>query len=134
MTEAVRMRVTTSLSDRWLSTDGSLRTSDCLAASLRHSWKTVVLSAILSGMTERQLRLLKEVGAGKWNHRCASRNIQELEAFQAVADDLLRLEALGYVGSCHALAETETGRHYVDRVFIRGGLTRAGREALKDHP
>ena len=84
-------------------------------------------------MTESQLRLLREVAAGKWNFRCASRRPQDLEAFQAVADDLLRLEAMGYVGECEALVETETGRQFVNRVFIRGGVTEEGREALKNH-
>jgi hypothetical protein len=84
-------------------------------------------------MTENQLRLLREVAGGKWNFRCVSWRPQDLEAFQAVADDLLRLEAMGYLARAEALPETRTGRQYVDRVFVRGGVTEEGREALKDH-
>jgi len=54
-----------------------------------------------------------------------------LEEFEQAADDLLRLEALGYVEGCEALNETRTGRRYVDRVHVRGGITEAGREELK---
>ena len=76
------------------------------------------------------MRLLREVAAGKWNFRCASQNPRELEAFQSVADDLLRLEALGYLARCEALVETRTGRQYVDRVYVRGGVTQEGRRAV----
>jgi hypothetical protein len=82
-------------------------------------------------MTERQLQLLKEVGAGKWTHRCASQSPRELEAFQSVVDELLRLEAMGYVGRCEALTETFTGRGYVNRVYVRGGLSEEGRRVLQ---
>ncbi len=82
-------------------------------------------------MTENQLRLLKEVAGGRWVFRCASRRPQDLEAFQAVADELLRLEAMGYLKPCEALSETRTGRQYVDRVYVRGGVTEEGRGALQ---
>ena len=52
--------------------------------------------------------------------------------FQAVADDLLRLVAMGYVEECEALVETSTGRQYVDRLYVRRGITQAGREALEN--
>ena len=83
-------------------------------------------------MTERQLRLLREVADGKWVYRCASRRPQDLEAFQEVADDLLRLEAMGYLRPCEALSETRTGRQYVDRVYVKGGVTEEGGQALLD--
>ena len=82
-------------------------------------------------MTERQLRLLGEVAAGKLNFRCASSGRRGLEEFQAVADDLLRLAAMGYLSGAEALPETRTGRQYINRVFVRGGVTEEGMEALK---
>jgi hypothetical protein len=84
-------------------------------------------------MTDQQLQLLRDVAAGKWNFRCASRSPRDLEAFQAVADDLLRLSALGLVGEYEVGVETETGRQYVNRVSIKGGLTELGRAELKGH-
>jgi hypothetical protein len=53
-------------------------------------------------MTEEQLALLREVAAGKRTFRCASNAEGPLRKFQAVADDLLRLEAAGYVAGCEA--------------------------------
>jgi hypothetical protein len=84
-------------------------------------------------MTESQLRLLKEVVGGKRTFRCASAAPDRLEEFEAVAEDLLRLEAMGFLDACEALNETRTGRRYVDRVHVRGGVTEAGREALKNY-
>ena len=81
-------------------------------------------------MTRQQQSLLREVAAGKSAFRCASQRRADLEAFQSVADDLLRLEALGYLARCETLVETRTGRQYVDRVFVRGGVTEEGREIL----
>jgi hypothetical protein len=81
-------------------------------------------------MTGEQLRLLKDIAGGRLIFRCASRSPRELGEFERVADELLRLEALGYVGRCVAEVETETGRRYVNRVRVLGGLTPAGAEAL----
>lgn len=44
-------------------------------------------------MTEGQLALLREVAAGRRTFRCVTYAERLLEEFQAVADDLLRLEA-----------------------------------------
>jgi hypothetical protein len=66
--------------------------------------------------------------------RKASRSVRELKEFEAVVNDLLRLEAMGYIDSCETLTGAHTGMRYVDRVFVRGGTTELGREALKNHP
>jgi hypothetical protein len=84
-------------------------------------------------MTEGQLLLLKEAAGGKKVFRKASRSVRELEEFEAVVNDLLRLEAMGYIDGCETLTEAHTGMRYVDRVFVRGGTTELGREALKNH-
>jgi hypothetical protein len=80
-------------------------------------------------MTEGQLALLREVAAGRRTFRCASYAERLLGEFQGVADDLLRLEDSGYVAGCEALTETVTGRRYINRVRVRGGLTAEGRRA-----
>jgi hypothetical protein len=84
-------------------------------------------------MTEGQLLLLKEVAGGKKVFRKASRSVRELEEFEGVVNDPLRLEAIGYIDGCETLTEAHIGMRYVDRVLVRGGLTDLGREALKDH-
>ena len=48
-------------------------------------------------MPENQLRLLKEVAGGRRTFRCASIVLQLPEELGGAADDLLRLEAPGYV-------------------------------------
>ena len=58
-------------------------------------------------MTESQLRLLREVADGKWVFRCGSRSPTALEEFQRMAEDLLRLESMGYLKLCEALSETQ---------------------------
>ena len=77
-------------------------------------------------LTERQRRLLLEVAAGKTTHRCASWSPRQLETFQPDVDDLLRLDAMGYLNGCEALAEPRLGMGYVNRVYVRGGLTEEG--------
>jgi hypothetical protein len=84
-------------------------------------------------MTENQLRVLRKVIGGKSTFRCAGISPDHLGEFEAVADELLRLEAMGYLEGCEALPETETGRHHVGRVHVRGGIIDAGRETLKNH-
>jgi hypothetical protein len=56
-----------------------------------------------------------------------------LEEFEVTADDLLRLEALGYLEGCEAPTGTRAGRRCVNRVHVRGGVADAGREALKNY-
>lgn len=81
-------------------------------------------------MTANQLLLLREIAGGKKTFRCVDQSVRKLEEFDRLADDLLRLKALGYVSGCEALKETTTGRGYVNRVHVRGGLTEEGRRAL----
>jgi hypothetical protein len=81
-------------------------------------------------MTEGLLALLREVAAGKRTFRCASNAEGPLRKFQAVADNLLWLEAGGYIAGCEAGEEMVTGKRYVNRVHVRGGLTEEGRRAL----
>ena len=48
-------------------------------------------------------------------------------------EELLWLEAQGYLTGCKALTEPTSGRSLVNRLYVKGGLTRSRREALDGH-
>lgn len=82
-------------------------------------------------MDEILLRVLREVQSGTRVFQPESNEVAALEAFQSTALALLHAYGRGFILSCFAHPEKQTGRDFFDHVSVRG-LTHKGAIALRD--
>lgn len=83
--------------------------------------------------TNSQIKLLREVIAGKTVFTPASKSVDDMNAFQVQAEELIGLFDEGYLTDCRAHRESHTGKQQIDLVVVVG-VTAKGRRLSQSPP
>jgi hypothetical protein len=83
-------------------------------------------------MASKERELLEEISNDKLSWGAADNSLQTLERFQSIAEDLkdtlASLQADDFIGDSDDHTESWSGRHYIDRVYVKSGLTFKGQD------
>ena len=78
-------------------------------------------------MASKERELLEQISNGTMSWGPTDNSIEALERFQSVAEDLKdtleNLQLDDFIGNYDEHPESWSGHRYIDRVYIKGGLT-----------